>query len=147
MSKRPFIGVSTSVLCTMIVASIPGAREEGLARQASRQAKGKAPNKRLDAVLAPCTSIPAPAPAPVEDEDADTLAACVDDTMESDNVGLAYHIDRLVGEGKTWGEVYHTLCGRGKPFTYRQIAEYRGLSANGCQVAASRWRTANKATA
>jgi hypothetical protein len=138
MSKRPFIGVSTSVLVTMIVASIPGSREEGLARQASRQAKGKVPNRRLDAVLAPCTL--APAPAPVEDADADTLAACVDDTLESDNVGLAYHIDRLRAEGKAWGEVYHTLCGRGKPFTYRQVAEHRGVSANACQVAASNYR-------
>jgi hypothetical protein len=138
MSKRPFIGVSTSVLTTMIVASIPGAREEGLARQASRQAKGKAPNRRLDSVLMPCSL--APAPAPVEDADADTLAACVDDTLESDNVGLAYHIDRLRAEGKAWGEVYHTLCGRGKPFTYRQVAEHRGVSANACQVAASNYR-------
>jgi hypothetical protein len=140
MNKRPFIGVSTSVLATMIVASIPGAREEGLARQASREAKGKAPNRKLDAVLAPCTSIPAPAPAPVEDADADTMAACVDDTLESDTHGLAYHIDRLRAEGRAWGEVYHTLCGRGKPFTYRQVAEHRGVSANACQVAASNYR-------
>lgn len=141
MSKRPFIGVSTSVLCTMIVAEIPGAVDEGKARQASRVAKGKAPNRRLDAVLMPCTSIPAPAPAPAPaDPDADTLAACVDDTMEGETYGLAYHIDRLRAEGRSWGEVYATLCGRGRPFTYRQIAEYRGVSANACQVAASNYR-------
>jgi hypothetical protein len=138
MSKRPFIGVSTTVLCAMIVASIPGAREEGIARQASRDAKGKGPNRRLDAVLMPCTL--APAPAPAEDADADTLAACVDDTLESDTHGLAYHIDRLRAEGRSWGAVYATLCGRGKPFTYRQVAEYRGVSANACQVAASNFR-------